>query len=106
MSLIFGVGVLRSVGLAECLELRTGRVLGDNRLKGPGANSESWSSLVPGGDSSHASGFSGDTFVLRASPELEVLATDSISARTLASPAISRREIFVRAHERRWCNWG
>jgi hypothetical protein len=45
----------------------------------------------------------GDTFVLRASPEFELLATNSLGEMTNASTVISNGELFIRTFEHLWC---
>ena len=46
---------------------------------------------------------SGDTFVLRASPKFEVLATNSVSEQTNASLAAADGELFFRTGKALWC---
>ena len=45
----------------------------------------------------------GDTFVLKASPQFELLATNPLGEMTNASIAISDGDIFIRTHEHLWC---
>jgi hypothetical protein len=46
---------------------------------------------------------SGDTFVLKASPKFELLATNSLREHTNSSLAVSDREIFIRTYNSLWC---
>jgi hypothetical protein len=46
----------------------------------------------------------GDTFVLRASPRFELLATNTIGDEIMcASPVISDGQLFLRTYEALWC---
>src|SRR6185369_3882568 len=71
-------------GVAECFEVATGRLVWEERLRGPAATSDSWSSMVRAGDRLYVINKGGDAFVLRASPRFEVLATNSVRETTLA----------------------
>lgn len=93
-------------GFAECLDLATGRQLWEERLDGPGANDGSWSAATLAGDRWYASNRSGDTFVLRASPRFEILATNTVAEPMNASPAMSDGEIFLRTWKGLWCLGG
>ncbi|MBX3747237.1 MAG: PQQ-binding-like beta-propeller repeat protein [Verrucomicrobiae bacterium] len=95
--------VFNMEGLMECLDVATGRQLWEERLKGPGPAGGSWSSPTLVGDRIYAVNKSGDTFVLRASPNFEVMATNSIAEPINASPAMSRGDIFLRTWEGLWC---
>ena len=98
------VYVLDTPGVAECLELKTGKVVWEERLKGLGAKAESWSSMVLAGDRIYVLNQSGDTIVLKASPQFKVLAINSIGGElTNASHAVSDGELFIRTHRNLWC---
>lgn len=90
-------------GIAECWELETGKLVWEERLRGPTPKSDSWSSMVSMGDRLYTINQGGDAFVLRASPRFEVLATNSVSETTIASLVPSRGEIFIRTYEHLWC---
>ncbi len=45
----------------------------------------------------------GETFVLRASPQFELLATNPLGEMTNSSIVLSDGEIFVRTHQHLWC---
>lgn len=90
-------------GVAECLELRTGRQLWLERLKGPGASAETWSSMTLAGDLIYAVNQSGDAFVLRAAPQFELLHTNSLGEYTNSSFAMSDGELFLRTWKGLWC---
>ena len=98
--------ILNDPGVAECFELKTGKLVWEERLKGPAAKSDNWSSLVRVGDRLYAINQGGDAFVFRASPKFEVLATNSLRETTIASLAMSDGEIFVRTYQALWCLGG
>ena len=98
--------ILNDPGVAECFELNTGKLVWEERLKGPAAKSDNWSSLVLAGDRLYAINQGGDAFVLRASPKFETLATNSIGEMTIASMAMSDDELFIRTHQALWCIGG
>jgi hypothetical protein len=89
--------------VAECFELESGRLVWEERLRGPASNGSSWSSMVRAGDRLYTINQGGDAFVLRASPKFEVLATNSLGEATMASIAPAAGEIFIRTHQHLWC---
>lgn len=90
-------------GVAECLDLETGKVVWEQRLQGPGQSVTSWSSMVLAGDKLYVVNHGGDTFVLRASPNFELLSTNPLGERTLASHAASDGQLFIRTYDALWC---
>jgi len=97
------VYVVDEPGIAQCLELSTGRLLWEERLPATGANAASWSSLVLAGDRLYALNQNGDAFVLRAAREFELLAVNPLHETTMSSPAVSDGESFIRTHRGLWC---
>jgi len=95
--------ILDDPGVAECIELLTGKVVWEERLKGPGAKSDSWSSMVLSGDKLYVVNQSGDTFVFKASPKFELLATNPLGETTMASLAVADGDIFIRTYDHLWC---
>jgi outer membrane protein assembly factor BamB len=95
--------ILTDPGFAECWELETGKLVWEQRVSGPGAKGDNWSSLVLSGDRLYAINQSGDGFVLRAAQKFEVLATNSIGETTIASLAPSDGELFIRTYKALWC---
>jgi hypothetical protein len=92
------------VGIAECLELKTGQTVWEERLKGTGVRNSVWSSIVLVGDRLYVPIQSGEVFVLRASPQFEVLAINSTDNETLnASVAVADGEFFLRTFKHLWC---
>ena len=98
------VYILNTEGIAECIELKTGKTIWEERLKGRAAKSESWSSMVLAGDKIYIPNQSGETYVLRASPKFELLSVNSLDGElTNASLAVSDGELFFRTHANLWC---
>ncbi len=90
-------------GIASCLELKTGNKVWEERLKGPGAKTSSWSSMLLAGGRIYVPNQSGDVFVLRAGPKFELLATNSVNEPTNASLAASNGDLFLRTDRSLWC---
>jgi outer membrane protein assembly factor BamB len=90
-------------GVAECLELHTGKLLWEERLKGPGSKADNWSSLVLSEDNLYAVNQSGDGFVFKASPQFKMVSTNSLGELTRASIAVSNGDLFVRTYKNLWC---
>jgi outer membrane protein assembly factor BamB len=95
--------ILNDPGVAECFELETGKLIWEERLRGPAAKSDNWSSMVLADGKLYAINQGGDAFVLKASPKFEVLATNSLGEATIASTAVSDGDLFVRTHKALWC---
>ncbi len=95
--------ILNDPGVAECFELETGKLIWEERLRGPAAKSDNWSSIVVADGKLYAINQGGDAFVLKASPTFEVLATNSLAEATIASMAVSDGDLFVRTHKALWC---
>ena len=95
--------ILNDPGVAECYELKTGKQVWEERLVGQGPDNSSWSSMVLAGDRLYVINHSGDTFVLKASPKFESLATNSLREPDNASLAVSNGDIFIRTHQALWC---
>lgn len=96
--------ILSDPGIAECRDLKTGQLVWSERLKGPGPTGQNWSSLVLTADGlCHAVNQGGDAFVFRASPQFELLATNSVGEKIIGSMAISGGRIFLRGYRHLWC---
>ena len=91
-------------GIAECIELNTGKKVWEERARGNGPKNDSWSSMVLAGDRIYILNQSADTIVLRASPKFEILQVNSLGNEMCnASIAASDGELFIRTHENLWC---
>lgn len=97
------VYILNEDGVAQCIEARKGKVVWEERLRGPGGNGKSWSSMVVAGDKLYAINQSGDAFILRAAPRYQLLAVNSMGEMTQSSMAFSNSEIFIRTYKSLWC---
>jgi outer membrane protein assembly factor BamB len=80
------------VGVVTCAEAATGRKLWQRRLGGI-----FFASPVAGDGKVYMLSETGEAFVLRAGRQPEVLATNDLGERFIASPAISGRRIFLRS---------
>jgi outer membrane protein assembly factor BamB len=90
-------------GIALCLDLKTGKTVWEERLKGSGSRNSSWSSLVLADGKIYVPNQSGDVFVLRAGPTFELLATNAVGEPTNASLAASAGDLFLRTDKGLWC---
>jgi hypothetical protein len=95
--------ILTDGGMAECRDLKNGNLVFSERLKGPGPTANNWSSLVRSGDKLYAVNQGGDAFVFRAAPKFELLATNSIGEKTIASIAVSDGHLYIRSYQNLWC---
>ena len=95
--------ILTDGGIAECRDLKTGTIVWSERLKGPGPVGQNWSSLVRSGDLLYAVNQGGDAFVFKAAPKFELVSTNPMGERVIASMAVSDGEIFVRGYQHLWC---
>lgn len=101
--LVFGV---QREGLMECAKLDTGEILWNERLTAGSANNAIWSSPVLAGDRLYVINQSGDVFVCRAGPKLEVLGVNSLREPGNSSVVPSNGELFLRTHAALWCIGG
>ena len=91
-------------GVAECQDLDTGDPVWQERLKSSTDNNATWSSMILTADERlYMLNQAGDTFILRASPQFELLGTKSLGEHTNASIVISDGQIFIRTDEHLWC---
>lgn len=95
--------ILNDPGVAECFELQTGKLIWEERLKGPAPKSDSWSSMMLADGKLFVINQGGDAFVVKASPKFEVLATNSLGETVMSSIAPSNGELFIRTHKGLWC---
>ena len=90
-------------GIAACLDLKTGEKQWEERLRGAGSRSSSWSSILVAAGKLYVPNQSGEVFVIRASDKFEVLATNSVNEPTNASLAASDGDVFMRTDKGLWC---
>lgn len=82
---------------ASCLEARTGRVVWEERLGG----SFSASPVLAGGRL-YALSDAGETFVLKAGDDAEVLARNPLGEAAQATPAVAGGRLFIRTRGHLW----
>ncbi|MCG8584363.1 MAG: PQQ-binding-like beta-propeller repeat protein, partial [Pirellulales bacterium] len=90
--------------VVECIELKSGKSIWKKRLSGSGGSGDVWGSITMSGDGLlYMLNQSGDTFVLRASPEFEQIAKNSLGETSNSSVTISNGDLFLRTHNALWC---
>lgn len=94
---------LRDGGVMTCLDAKSGAVLWQERLP---ARGNYFASPVAGDGKVYAVNEEGEVSVVAAKPVYELIATNSMGERTLASPAISGGNIFIRTDENLYCVGG
>ena len=88
----------------ECIELKTGKAVWQERLTAKGAKTESWSSMILSGDRIYILNQSAETFVFRAAPKFELLSVNTLDgAMCNSSHAVSGGQIFIRTQRDLWC---
>jgi outer membrane protein assembly factor BamB len=95
--------ILNDPGIAQCIELKTGREVWNERLKGPGPTGQNWSSIVISEGKCYAVNQGGDAFVFKASPNFELLATNPMGEKVIGSIAVSDGQLFIRGHQHLFC---
>ena len=91
-------------GTIVCIDMATGKKLAEKRLNGQGTQGGSWSSPVMIGGKIYVPNLSGEVFVIKPSPDIEVLATNSVGDETTcASLAFSQGQVFLRTYKALWC---
>ena len=90
-------------GFAECIDIKTGKVIFEERLPSTANNAASWASPILAGDRVYVTNQSGDTNVFRAGPKFELLATNSVGEYSNSTLAISESAIYLRTHKSLWC---
>ncbi len=94
---------LASGGLVSCVELKTGKVLWEERPQSSGAKGDSWASLTLAGDLIYMPNQAGDVFIFKAGPKFVPVALNSVKEMSNSSLAVSNGEIFFRTHKALWC---
>jgi outer membrane protein assembly factor BamB len=92
--------ILNDNGIAQCLELQTGRDLWEQKRLTTGST---WGSMVAAGNRLYVTTRTGETFVLAASPKFEQLAVNALGEPVYASMAVSDGEFFIRSYKNLWC---
>ncbi len=87
-------------GIVHCLDAKSGEIIWGPERIAPATYS---SSPVLADGKLYISNEDGQTIVLKAGPEFEILATNQLNGYTLSSPAISDGQIFLRTAEWLYC---
>jgi outer membrane protein assembly factor BamB len=93
------VYVLSDTGLAQCLDLKTGK---DSWAKAR-TTSSTWASLVAAEGRLYVTNRDGETLVMAAKPEFELLAKNRLEEPVYGSIAVSNGELFIRSYKHLWC---
>ncbi len=80
-------------GILSNLDALTGKVIWRERLPGT-----YYASPLAAGDRVYFFNQEGTTTVIRPGPQLQILATNSLNERTMASPAVAGNAIYLRTH--------
>ena len=90
-------------GVAECIELKTGKTIWEERLKGPGPSGVNWSSVMIADGNCYTINQGGDCFVFKASPTFELVATNTLGEPSNSSIVPSDGQLFIRTHKALYC---
>jgi outer membrane protein assembly factor BamB len=85
-------------GIATCFEAKTGKKPWKERL-----GRRHSASAVEAGGNIYFLDDDGETWVVKASPEYELVSQNALGEAAFASPAISRGQIFIRTVGHLWC---
>ncbi len=85
-------------GVAQCTELKTGKVLWEERL-----GTSTWGSLVHADGKLYVTSRRGETYVFAAKPQFELIARNPLNETTLSSIAVSNGDLFIRTYQHLWC---
>lgn len=89
--------VLKNEGMLSCYDLASGEKKYETRLEKVGSGFSA--SPVAADGKLYLSGEDGDVFVIKAGPEFELLTRNSMGQPLMATPAISKRMMFVRGQK-------
>jgi outer membrane protein assembly factor BamB len=98
------VYLVTTFGSVICLDLSTGKKVAEQRLAGEGSLGGSWSSAVLAGERLLVPNQSGEVFVFKPTPKLELLGVNPAGDEiTCASPAVADGDVFLRTYKALWC---
>jgi len=90
---------VRDGGIVACLDAMSGKLIWQQRITAAGSY---YASPLAADGKIYVTNEDGVVTVLAAKRSFQVLATNDIGERTLASPAVSDRTIFLRSDEHLW----
>jgi len=90
--------VANATGIAECIEVQTGKTVWKERLGG-----NLWGSMLLADGKLYVSNLEGETFIVAAGPQFELLASNSLGEALYGALAASDGEFFVRTHQHLYC---
>jgi outer membrane protein assembly factor BamB len=90
--------VVADGGVTTCFEAATGKQLWQDRLAGAFT-----SSPILVGDLVYATSEAGKTFVFKAGPKFELLASNDLGEGVLATPAVCGGQVFLRTEQHLYC---
>jgi len=90
-------------GIAECFELKSGKLVWEERLKGTAATGVNWSSIMLAGGNCYTINQGGDCFVFKASPQFELVSVNPLGEPSNSSIIAANGHIFIRTHKALWC---
>lgn len=93
------VYVLSDTGLAQCLDLKTGK---DSWAKAR-TTSSTWASLVAADGRLYVTNRDGESLVMAAKPQFELIAKNRLEEPVYGSIAIAGGELFIRSYKHLWC---
>jgi outer membrane protein assembly factor BamB len=92
------VYIVNENGTAQCIELKTGKTLWQERATGG-----TWGSMVCADGKLYVTSQQGETVVLAAKPVFEVLSRNALEERSQSSLAVSNGQLFLRTYRHLWC---
>lgn len=90
-------------GVAECYELKTGKLVWEERLQGEGKTGQNWSSVTLADGLCYTITQGGDCFVFKAAPKFELVAVNRLGEPSNSSVVPSHGDLFIRTHRALWC---
>jgi outer membrane protein assembly factor BamB len=91
--------ILTEPGILQCIEMTTGKIIKQERV-GKGGN---WGSIAKVDGRLYVTNSGGQTLVLSAKKDFQLLATNPVNEMTRGSPAFSNGQVFLRTHKSLWC---
>ena len=87
-----------ATGILQCLDTATGELVFRERLGG-----NLWGSILLADDRLYISNLEGDTYVVKAAAEFELIAKNSVGEATYAAIAPAHGKLFLRTHKQLYC---